>query len=107
MIRSMLRSFVVLVLLSATLVMGIFVGQTLPNLVPGLPPSEDHPRLVLRDALTEVSEMVVAEAAVKQTVTRELAGHLGGVFLWQYVEVGQLDSREDRGVRSADRRDTG
>jgi len=34
---------------------------------------------VLRDAFAEVSELVLAEVAVKQTVTRELAGYLGGV----------------------------
>ena len=79
MVLSMLRSFVLLLLLAAALTAGVFVGQTLPNLMPDFPPSEDHPRLVLRDALTEVSELVLVETAVKQTVTREIAGTLGGV----------------------------
>ena len=78
MIRSMLRGFVLLVLLAATLVSGVFVGHHYPGIIPG-PSADQAPRLVLRDALTEVSELVLVETAVKQTVTREIAGTLGGV----------------------------
>ena len=78
MILSMLRSFVLLVLLFATLAAGVFVGHHYPGVIPS-PSADQTPRLVLRDALTEVNELVLVETAVKQTVTRELAGTLGGV----------------------------
>ena len=78
MIRSMLRSFVLLVLMVATLASGVFVGHHYPGVIPG-PSADQTPRLVLRDAFAEVNELVLAETAVKKTVTREIAGTLGGV----------------------------
>lgn len=76
MIRFMCRSFVLLVLLTTTLVAGVFVGHHVPGVLPG-PSPQEHPTLVLRDALAEVGELVLVERHVHQSVTRELSGYLG------------------------------